>query len=437
MDRRERYLGAHKDILAGSWIDPESGQPLSIPIRRLVIDDDLEGSEAAELASLYKGGERFCVVAGAQVWEILGRRINAALGAAADEPLVLERPAADERTVEQVREATSAPVLIAVGSGAITDIVKYATFRSGRRFSVFATSPMNAYSTSSASILVDGVKRSIASHCADGLFFELKTIAACPPRLLASALADLICRSSIQVDWLLAREFTGAGYRELPFRLAACDEADLIAAAGRLPAGDRDAVATLIRACISNGFGSLLMNSTACNSRCEHLVSHYLDMFAGSEHPGSLHGEQVGVATLAMMRLQESILLADRPPVLKPSPDRSEHLIERYGKAIGGQMAGNCKTKAISQQQADEFNRRWQQDWKSWRESFTRIMLPRREAQAALVAAGGRTTAGQLGLESGLYRQALRDAMYLRDRFGILDLAAAAGLLDDFIAGEG
>ena len=434
LERQEKYLGAHKEIFAGGWIDPESGQPLSIPIRKLVIDDDLEGREAELLADLYGRDTRMCVVTGENIWEILGRRISAALGPAAAEPIVLPQPKADLETVEQVAAATSAPVLIAVGSGAITDIVKYATFRTGRRFSIFASSPMNAYSTSSASILVDGIKKSVPTHCADGLFFELKTVAACPPRLLASAFADLICRSCIQVDWMLGRDFAGAGYREFPFRLAACDEADLIAAAGRLRRGNHAEVAILVRACIANGLGSLLLNSTACNSRSEHLISHYLDMFAGTDHPGSLHGEQVGVATLAMMRLQERILRADRPPLLKPSPDNSEKLIGRYGDRIGSQFAQNCRDKAISARQADEWNGRWREGWDAWRTRFESIMLPAADAQKALRECGGRTTAGELGFAADFYRQAVRDAMYLRNRFGILDIASSAGLLEEFIA---
>ena len=375
-----------------------------------------------------------CVVTGENIWEIFGRRISAALGPMAAEPIVLRQPKADMHTVEQVDAATSAPVLLAVGSGAITDIVKYATFRSRRRFSVFASSPMNAYSTSSASILVDGIKKSVPTHCADGLFFELKTVASCPPRLLASAFADLICRSCIQVDWMLARDFAGADYRELPFRLAACDEGDLIAAAGSLRRGNHEQVAILVRACIANGLGSLLLNSTACNSRSEHLVSHYLDMFAGADHPGSLHGEQVGVATLAMMRLQERILLAERPPLLGPSPDRTGELNRRYRGPIGKLFAQNCRGKAVSARQAQEWNRRWQEDWDTWRARFREIMLPAQVAQRALGECGGKTGAGQLGFAPDFYRQAVRDCMYLRDRFGILDVAASAGLLEEFIA---
>ncbi|MCY4325613.1 MAG: iron-containing alcohol dehydrogenase [Betaproteobacteria bacterium] len=383
------------------------------------------------LAELY-GNSKMCVVSGATTWEIFGRRINAALGAAAAEPIVLNNAKADLATVERVAAATSAPVLIAAGSGAITDIVKYATFRTGRRFSVFASSPMNAYSTSSASILVDGVKKSVPSHCADGLFFELKTLAACPPRLLASAFADLLCRSCIQIDWLLAGDFAGADYRAFPFHLAECDEADLIAAAGNLTSGDHQSIAILVRACIANGLGSLLLKSTACNSRCEHLISHYLDMFAGDAHPGSLHGEQVGVATLAMMRLQEQILQADQPPQLHASADRGTQLIARYGKRLGSVFAQNCTTKAISAPAAAQWNRRWQDDWDTWRSRLRKVMLPAAKAEQALRACGGSTSASQLGFDPEFFRRAVRDAMYLRNRFGILDLAASARMLEQF-----
>ena len=63
----------------------------------------------------------------------------------------------------------------------------------------------------------------------------------------------------------------------------------------------------------------------------EHMISHYIDMFAGEEHPGTSHGEQVGVATLTMSRLQNQILNADRPPALRPTEIPKDELHQRFG----------------------------------------------------------------------------------------------------------
>ena len=52
-------------------------------------------------------------------------------------------------------------------------------------------------------------------------------------------------------------------------------------------------------------------------------------------------------------------------------------------------------------------------------------------------SAGGPTTAAELELDVGFYREAVRHAREIRKRYSALDLAADAGLLDQFAAGEG
>ncbi len=65
------------------------------------------------------------------------------------------------------------------------------------------------------------------------------------------------------------------------------------------------------------------------------------------------------------------------------------------------------------------------------------VMLPLDRLRAALDAVGLATTGGALGLEPGLYREAVRHARETRDRYTMLDLAADAGLLLPFVEGEG
>ena len=50
---------------------------------------------------------------------------------------------------------------------------------------------------------------------------------------------------------------------------------------------------------------------------------------------------------------------------------------------------------------------------------------------------GRRPEAGELGVDPAFYRRAVGHAHELRDRYGFLDLAAQAGRLQEFAAGEG
>ncbi len=53
--------------------------------------------------------------------------------------------------------------------------------------------------------------------------------------------------------------------------------------------------------------------------------------------------------------------------------------------------------------------------------------------KATLTAAGGPTTATELGLSRKAWRDAMKYARDVRNRWSFLDLADDAGLLDDFL----
>ena len=74
------------------------------------------------------------------------------------------------------------------------------------------------------------------------------------------------------------------------------------------------------------GLGTSVTGTTHSGSMAEHMISHYIDMFAGDAH-----GEQVGVATLTMSRLQNQILGKDQPPTSQPTEIPTAELRARFG----------------------------------------------------------------------------------------------------------
>jgi glycerol-1-phosphate dehydrogenase [NAD(P)+] len=64
-------------------------------------------------------------------------------------------------------------------------------------------------------------------------------------------------------------------------------------------------------------------------------------------------------------------------------------------------------------------------------------MMPLAEMERVIRAAGLATGPAELGIGPGLYREAVGHAHEIRDRYSVLDLAAQAGVLEDFAAGEG
>ncbi|MCQ0986113.1 iron-containing alcohol dehydrogenase [Jiella marina] len=429
-------LGVIEDLVAHRWVDPNDGQQKGIKIDRIEIADTLEGREA-ELVRACHGDKHICVVHDSFTREALGGRLLDALrrdGLTVSE-YVWNKPKVELGAIRKLSEATAdAEVLIAVGSGSVSDGCKYATFEDGREYSVFATSPMNAYTTPTASLSVDGFKKSITCHFAKGVFFDLGVIAKCPPRLVSAAFADVVCRTTAQSDWLLMHLLYDTPYSETAYTLLAYDEDDMIALAPKLLEGDFEALARLVRVSAIMGSSTSFTGTTHVGSMAEHMISHCIDMFAGSQHPGTSHGEQVGVASLTMSRLQNETIALDAPPELKPTVIPVEQLAKRYGEAMARTMAEETEKKAFDEEGAARMNDKLRREWPQIKSRLAAVTRPFDELHNAMAAAGCQLTAADLGLPAELYRQYVGDARFIRDRFSMLDLADDSGRLEPFLA---
>jgi glycerol-1-phosphate dehydrogenase [NAD(P)+] len=427
------------EIVAGGWIDPETRKNERVPYEAIVIDETLAGREADLVAAL-RLGRRLAIVSDTKTHAVLGRRIEAALTSFADcTPVVLEHPHADAETVELVRARTAlADAVVAVGSGTINDLCKYATFLDGKKYCVFATaSSMNGYTSTTASItLASGFKTSFAAHAPRGVFIDLAISAAAPVQLKAAGLGDSLCRSTAQVDWWLSHRLFGTAYSSLPFRLQAADEPQMLAHAAGLAAGATDAVGYLHRVLILVGFGVSFVGATHPGSMGEHQISHYIDSFAGARHPGTTHGQQVGVASLTMARLQHALFARETPPRIRPTHiDRAE-LETRLDPANARKCIAEWSQKALDERGAAELNGKLEALWPALRAECQAFMLPVEGMRAALAAAGGATTAVGLGLDPAFYREAVLHAREMRNRYSALDLLADSGELEALVERE-
>jgi glycerol-1-phosphate dehydrogenase [NAD(P)+] len=404
--------------------------PFACPIRSIVIADSLDGAEQALVRALLRSGP-LIVVSDQNTWDVLGRRVVRALGGAAS--LVLERPQADEVTAEHLLERSrGAAALIAVGSGTLNDLCKYVGHRTGRPSMVFGTAPsMNGYTTSTASISRGGYKHSLAAKAPQGVFLDLAVLGAAPVRMIRAGLGDVLCRSTAQVDWLLSHLLLDTPYAEDPFAIQAADEPILLERAGDLPEGDREAIGTLVRLLVLSGLGMLLVGSSHPGSMGEHGISHYIDMLL-RPHPGSLHGEQVGVASLTMARLQAELLSSEQPPVIAPQAINAEALQRRYGPLADDSLAV-MRAKALDAARARALNALLEERWPELRVGLQGIALAPERLEQALRAAGAATRPGQLGIEPTFYRESVLHAREIRERYTMLDLAADAGLLAGFV----
>ena len=413
--------GVLNELVAGEWRHPLSGEIALVSFKAIVIRDTLNGAEPDLLADIGYRDKALAVVSDRFTHDVLAGRVARNLEAAGFtvDDIIWRTPVCSDVGVEELRGLTAgAEALVAVGSGTINDSVKYAAFLDGKPFATFPTSPMTAHFAGSASVSFDGLKKSLVTDHAEGVFVDLDVLCNCPKRLIWSAYADVVCRTTAQVDWLLSHRLLGTLYQDTVYHLLAPDEARLLENADAVAAGDIDAIAMVTRMNGLMGLGTSFARTTHHGSMAEHMLSHYIDMFAGDAHPGTHHGEQVGVATLAMNRLQHRILDGDAPPVLKPTVVDRDAIEARFGPDLAGACLEQFEAKRFDQSGVDRLNRRLTDMWSDLTEELRPLMLPAERIEEALRRVAAPVSAADLGLPVPFWQDAIRFApLYPRPVF--------------------
>jgi glycerol-1-phosphate dehydrogenase [NAD(P)+] len=439
---RKDWNSLIREVISGEWRDPATGKRCAVPFETIRIEETLDGG-AADLVAPLKIGRKLAVVMDTNTVEAMGRRVAKELkGWASIEEIVFPGDThCDEATIALMMEKTRhCEGCVVVGSGSLSDTVKYATFKDGRKYASFATAAsMNGYGAGTASVtLGNGYKTSVPAHAPRGVFIDLAVSAAAPHWLSAAGLGDSLCRPTAQVEWWAAHRLLDTPFMQTPFDLfnVEDDEALMIKTAPDYPRHSLEANGYLYRVLMLASFGNNIVGSSHSGSMGEHQVSHWIDMFAGKAHPGTTHGQQVGVASIALARLHRRLLDQEKPPHIRPTKISADDFAQRYGEDIGRMMYAEAKKKSFDVAGTATFNRRLDEVWPQLRQELAAMMMPPEEMARIIASAGGPTTATELGLPRDIWRSAMKHARDVRNRWSLLDLADDAGLLDDFLLND-
>ena len=436
-----RWMFHIDDVYQGRWINPLTGEKSpKASCQRILIADSLAGCESELIEECGIKGS-IAIVADPNTWDALGRRVANALTAnnkSISKVILHSNPHATMSSVaklsKQIKEFDG---VVAVGSGTVNDLVKYTTTQHRKPYCVFGTAPsMDGYASTTASMnLKNGLKVSCPAHSPRGVFLDLEVMSAAPKRMVASGYGDTLCTSVARIDWWLSHRLTGSYYNEAPYLIMEPDNDKLKTYAFGVGNREHEAIGWLTRSLIISGLGVGFTGVSNHGSMSEHQISHYIDCFAGERHPGTLHGEQVGLATLTMARIQQWFISQPNPPQIKPTVIDEADMKRRLGTT-----ASDCiqayRRKALDDNGAVKMNERLQEIWPELCSELRAWAVPVAEMEQNLIAAGGGVTAGELGIPIDFYREAVRHGHEIRDRFSFADIACDSGLLDDFAAAE-
>ncbi len=427
------YLGVINNLLSGSYISPFSKKSVSLPIDEIVIEKSIENIKFKFAKNLLN--KKNLVISGENSFKAFGEKVLKSLrNNNLDFDINILKKYESSQTFATILSLSSKEYenIIVIGSGSLIDLCKFVSFKNNQNLIVFCSSLTAAATTSTVSITNDGVKETIKSKIAQSIIIDLDNLRIAPLRLLRSALGDVLCRSTCQIDWLTSHLFLNTEYDETPFALQYEDERLLLDNSYKILEGDYDTLAALSRMTLLNGIAAIIIGSTHAGSMGEHLISHYIDMFMGEKHPGTLHGEQVAVTTLLLSKIQNQIINFSDTLLFKKLNITDNNFRELFGDKIFKQMYEQFKKKYFDGEKLDNLNILLEKKWPEQKAILKKHLLPTESIEKALKNCGAPTNNVELKIPNNFYNLAIKNSFLLRDRFSYLDIAHYTNTLSDY-----
>jgi glycerol-1-phosphate dehydrogenase [NAD(P)+] len=239
-------------------------------------------------------------------------------------------------------------------------------------------------------------------------------------------LGDVLAKPVSMTDWKLNRLLFDEYYCPVCAQLIHELEPAYMAHPEAIRAREPHAIEALFQALIYSGVSMTMAGTSSPASGGEHMISHVLDMTAAIHGvPYDYHGRQVGLGTIFACALYERILALDTPCFHLCA----EPTDETYWQSLTGAVE---EAHALKRRKAQRAVQRLQQESALWDNLRTELKPMTRTAAAikqCLRAAGAAYRLDDIGCTRDRFLAAAHHAHQIRERYTILDLARAVGVL--------
>ena len=195
----------------------------------------------------------------------------------------------------------TAQAVLGIGGGKVVDAAKYCGFLRKLPFiSVPTSASSDGFSSASASLIVEGRRKSVPAGIAYGIFADIDVIKGAPEAFLFSGIGDMVSKITALYDWNFEEAHGHGSVNDFAMMISKKAVNSFV----RTPyesIKDELFLKELVDSLAMSGIANEIAGSSAPTSGSEHLISHALDKIL--EHP-QLHGIQVGIATYIMSVVQ-------------------------------------------------------------------------------------------------------------------------------------
>lgn len=347
-----------------------------------------------------------------------------------------------ETIVPQLRELGGFPV--AVGSGVVNDLVKYAAFQLGVPYvSVATAASMDGYASAGSPLTVKGFKHTIPCAAPRVMVADLDVVTNAPKEMSSWGYGDLAGKLPAGADWLIADALGIEPLDESAWPLVQDNLRTWLSNPSGLAKGDAGATGALFTGLVAAGIAMEVHGSSRPASGADHQVAHLWEM-DGLEFGGLpvSHGTCVAIGTLTILALYEWLLDQDLRQLdaedivsrRRRLSDIEAEIGQRFSSpAIAERAMRETQAKYVEDDDLKERIERIRTAWPELRQRLAGYLLPFDEMKNMLAAAGVATNPSDIGIKRAYHRETLVGSRLIRRRYTVLDFLEETGCFDQAV----
>jgi glycerol-1-phosphate dehydrogenase [NAD(P)+] len=324
--------------------------------------------------------------------------------------------------------------IIAVGSGTINDLSRYAAFKLNKPYIIVATAPsMDGYASNVSSLIINGLKRTCNAISPMAIIGDIDILKNAPYEMITAGFGDMLGKYISLSDWklgyYLCNEYycgTIASIVEKALRLC-IDQIE-----GLKTREDR-AIENLMNGLILSGLAMLMTGNSRPASGSEHHLAHFWEMyFAREGRRQILYGHKVGIASVLIAKKYNFLSMLDKTDVanfLSKVKIISEEEIRGNIKEAFGSIAEEVIEENFNLDFLKVNTQAIREKWDSIREIACEI--PYSEVLKLLLEAiEAPSSYEDINMCRMLVEEDCKKCMYIINRYTVLRLCGQLGLIN-------
>ncbi len=376
-------------------------------------------------------------------YDVAGRQCEELLIKAGFQPnvLIIRHLGFDEATLGEIvlNKPDDCDLMIGVGTGSITDMLRFSSFKLGLPcFTVATGAPMDGFSASVGIMNVNNLKATMPAHSTEVIIGDTDVLKSAPYRMTIAGFADLIGKLNALNDWHLGVMINGDHYCKKIDELVTAYVDEILGKVEEIKARDPEAIGDVMNALLLTGATISLYGSSRPISGAEHHMSHYWEVLG--EQRGkqfAMHGEQVAVGTVMALTVVEE--LSSLKPDFQKARDAAKSFDYDAWEANIRRTYGNAADAIIDLEKCSGKNDR--EHWlkrldtieTNWAEiqDMLKNVYPAQKLRALLKDLGCPCDPKDIGITKSILKDTFMVCKETRNRYTIYQLAWDLGVMDE------